>query len=227
VKERPSELSWSGYEPVAVISKEPEELAAGRKLTFEEGYDDLDSLRECAFRGTSGAIFGLVRYVHAPRPGTQLLVKARSLTQATELLAQAVETLDLTMPDLIWIRQELWAGMSAATEAREAARKAKEGAKKGKAGRAKDADSASPPDVAIGLLKPDAALAKVVGSAPMSRQDVTKRLWAYIKRKGLQDKSNRRMINADDALRLLFGGKPQLDMGEVPSIIDRHVKSKR
>lgn len=65
--ERASELSWSGYEPVAVIGKEPEELAIGRTLAFEERYDDLDSMRECTFAGPSGAKFGLVRYVHAPR----------------------------------------------------------------------------------------------------------------------------------------------------------------
>ena len=229
MKGRPSELSASGYEQVAVISKEPEELASGRKLVFEERHDDLDELREATFVGASGAAFALVRYLHAPRPGTQLLVKARHLSQATELLAEAVDTLDLTLPDLIWIHRELWAGMSAATEKRAAERKAKEseeGARAGKrAGRSKKAEVSAPP--AAITLHPDAALSKVVGNGAMSRQDITKKLWSYIKRKGLQDKQNRRMINADDALRPVFGGKAQVHMDEVPALVDKHLKSKR
>ena len=227
--ERASELSWSGYEPVAVIGKEPEELAIGRTLAFEERYDDLDSMRECTFAGPSGAKFGLMRYLHAPRPGgTQLLVKARSLAQATELLAEATAALDLTMPDLIWIRRELWAGMSAATEKREAERKAKsakdEARRAGRAGKKDESPSVTPD---LGRVKADAALAKVVGSGQMSRKEITKKLWSYIKRKGLQDKQNRRMINADDALRPVFGGKPQVSMEDLPKLVDKRLKSGR
>ena len=56
-------------------------------------------------------------------------------------------------------------------------------------------------------MQPSAALSEVVGSKPIPRTEVTKKLWAYIKRKGLQDKKNRRNINADDKLREVFGGK--------------------
>jgi dihydrofolate reductase len=81
--------------------------------------------------------------------------------------------------------------------------------------------------VAATLLYPDSALSKVVGSQAMSRQEITKKLWAYIKRKGLQDKQNRRMINADDALRPLLGGKAQVNMVDLPKLVDKHLKSKR
>jgi hypothetical protein len=76
------------------------------------------------------------------------------------------------------------------------------------------------------LLRPDSALAKAVGSQPMSRMEITKKLWAYIKRKGLQDKKNRRMINADDVLRPVFGGESQVNMADLPSLVDKHIRSK-
>src|SRR5919106_1473536 len=61
-------------------------------------------------------------------------------------------------------------------------------------------------------MKPSAELAAVVGDQPMPRTEITKRLWGYIKRRGLQDDKNRRMINADDNLRPVFGGKRQVSM---------------
>ena len=61
-------------------------------------------------------------------------------------------------------------------------------------------------------MKPDAALAAVVGDKPMPRTEITKKLWQYIKRKGLQDKKNRRMINADANLKVVFNGKSQVSM---------------
>ena len=61
----------------------------------------------------------------------------------------------------------------------------------------------------------------------MSRQEITKKLWAYIKRKGLQDKQNRRIINADDALRAVFGGKSQVNMLELPKLVDKHLKTRK
>jgi len=56
-------------------------------------------------------------------------------------------------------------------------------------------------------MTPSAMLAEVVGPKPMPRTEVTKKLWAYIKKNGLQDKKNKRMINADDNLKAVFGGK--------------------
>jgi dihydrofolate reductase len=81
--------------------------------------------------------------------------------------------------------------------------------------------------VAAAQLYPDSALSKVVGSQAMSRPEITKKLWAYIKRKGLQDKQNRRMVNADNALRPVFGGKAQVNMLDLPKLVDKHLKSKR
>ncbi|HJP56253.1 MAG TPA: SWIB/MDM2 domain-containing protein [Gemmatimonadales bacterium] len=72
-------------------------------------------------------------------------------------------------------------------------------------------------------VRPDATLATVVGSAPLPRTELTKKLWAYIRRKGLQDSKNRRMINADDNLRAVFGGKSQVSMFDMTKLVSRHV----
>ena len=73
-------------------------------------------------------------------------------------------------------------------------------------------------------MTPTAALAAVVGAKAMPRTEVTKKIWAYIKRKGLQDKKNRRMINADDALKTVFGGKKQVSMFEMTKLVNKHLK---
>jgi upstream activation factor subunit UAF30 len=73
-------------------------------------------------------------------------------------------------------------------------------------------------------VQPDATLAAVVGDKPMPRTEVTKKLWAYIKKKGLQDQKNKRMINADDALKAVFGGKKQVSMFEMTKLVSKHVK---
>jgi chromatin remodeling complex protein RSC6 len=73
-------------------------------------------------------------------------------------------------------------------------------------------------------VRPDAALAEIVGSRPLPRTQVTKKLWGYIKRKGLQDKKKRTMINADDKLRAVFGGKRQVTMFEMTKLVSRHLK---
>ena len=73
-------------------------------------------------------------------------------------------------------------------------------------------------------VKPSAALSAVVGSAAMPRTQVTKKLWAYIKKHGLQDKTNRRMINADDALKTVFNGKGQVSMFEMTALVSKHLK---
>lgn len=72
-------------------------------------------------------------------------------------------------------------------------------------------------------MRPSASLSAVVGSSPLPRTEITKRLWAYIKRKGLQDSKNRRMINADDALRPVFGGKRQVSMFEMTKLVNKHL----
>ncbi len=73
-------------------------------------------------------------------------------------------------------------------------------------------------------VQPDAALSAVVGSNPLPRTELTKKLWAYIKRKGLQDKVNKRMINADENLKVVFGGRSKVTMFEMTSLVNKHVK---
>ena len=73
-------------------------------------------------------------------------------------------------------------------------------------------------------MTPSAALSAVVGSKAIPRTEVTKKLWAYIKRKGLQDKKNRRNINADPALKAVFGGKGTVNMFEMTKLVNRHLK---
>ncbi len=73
-------------------------------------------------------------------------------------------------------------------------------------------------------LMPSAALAAVIGSAAQPRTEVTSKLWAYIKKNGLQDKVNRRNINADDKLREVFGGKKQVSMFEMTKLVSKHLK---
>ncbi|MGQ0714311.1 MAG: SWIB/MDM2 domain-containing protein [Gemmatimonadaceae bacterium] len=72
-------------------------------------------------------------------------------------------------------------------------------------------------------MQPDSALAAVVGERPMPRTEITKKLWQYIKRNGLQDAKERRMINADDRLRTVFGGKRQVSMFEMTKLVNRHI----
>jgi upstream activation factor subunit UAF30 len=74
-------------------------------------------------------------------------------------------------------------------------------------------------------VTPDATLAAVVGNKPLPRTEMTKKLWAYIKKNGLQDKKNKRMINADDALKAVFGGKAQVSMFDMTKLVSKHVSS--
>jgi len=73
-------------------------------------------------------------------------------------------------------------------------------------------------------VQPDAKLAAVVGDKAMPRTELTKKLWAYIKKKGLQDSKNRRMINADDNLMAVFNGKKQVSMFDMTKLVSKHVK---
>ena len=74
-------------------------------------------------------------------------------------------------------------------------------------------------------MQPSSDLSAVVGSGAMPRTEVTKKLWQYIKRKGLQDAKNRRMINADDNLRPIFGGSRQVSMFEMTRLVNKHLKN--
>ncbi len=72
-------------------------------------------------------------------------------------------------------------------------------------------------------MQPSTSLAAVVGSSALPRTEVTKKLWAYIKRNGLQDSKNRRAINADEKLRPVFGGKSQVTMFDMTKLVNRHL----
>ena len=85
--------------------------------------------------------------------------------------------------------------------------------------------SARKPNAAF--MKPltlSAALGEVIGSKPMPRTEVTKKLWVYIKKNGLQDAKNRRNINADAKLLAVFGGKKQVSMFEMTKLVSKHLK---
>ena len=74
------------------------------------------------------------------------------------------------------------------------------------------------------MVSPSAALAAVVGAAQLTRAELTKKIWAYIKKNGLQDSKNRRNINADDKLKAVFGGKGTVNMFEMTKLVNKHVK---
>jgi chromatin remodeling complex protein RSC6 len=95
----------------------------------------------------------------------------------------------------------------------------KKAAKKGgkKSGRKPNAAFMKP-------VQPNDKLAAVVGGGAMPRTEITKKLWAYIKRNGLQDKKNRRMINADDKLKAIFGGKGQVNMFQMTALVSKNIK---
>ena len=73
-------------------------------------------------------------------------------------------------------------------------------------------------------LMPSDALAEVIGSKALPRTQVTKKLWDYIKKNKLQDSKNRRMINADEALKKVFSGKRQVSMFEMTKLVSKHLK---
>ena len=107
-------------------------------------------------------------------------------------------------------------------------------AKKAKASKKKVSKAAKKPAKKKSARKPNAAfmkpmtpsstLAGVIGGSAMPRTEVTKKLWGYIKRNGLQDRVNRRMINADDKLRPVFGGRSQVSMFEMTKLVSAHLK---
>jgi len=110
------------------------------------------------------------------------------------------------------------------SSARKSTRKA---AKKGgrKSSRRKSSGKKRTPNAAfMKPMQPSSDLASVVGSSPMPRTEVTKKLWQYIKRKGLQDSKNRRMINADENLRPIFG-RSQVSMFEMTRLVNNHLKN--
>ena len=85
--------------------------------------------------------------------------------------------------------------------------------------------SARKPNAAfMAPLTPSPALGEVVGTKPLPRTEIIKKIWAHIKKNDLQDKKNKRMINADDKLKQVFGGKTQISMFELAKVVNKHVK---
>lgn len=110
-----------------------------------------------------------------------------------------------------------------AKKAKKAAKKAapKKAAKKA----APKKKSARKPNAAfMAALTPSTALADVIGSKAVPRTEIIKKIWDYIKKNKLQDSKNKRMINADAKLKVLFGGKGQVSMFDLAKIVSKHVK---
>jgi upstream activation factor subunit UAF30 len=109
--------------------------------------------------------------------------------------------------------------------AKPAAKKAAPAKAAPKAAAKKPAAAPRKPNAAfMKAMTPSAVLAAVVGAAPLPRTEVTKKVWDYIKKLNLQDAANRRMINADDKLKAVFGGKAQVSMFEMTKLISDHLK---
>ncbi len=72
-------------------------------------------------------------------------------------------------------------------------------------------------------MTPSAALAEIVGAKPLPRTEVTKKVWEYIKKNGLQDSKDRKKINADDKLQAVFGGKKSVNMFEMTKLVNKHL----
>ena len=89
---------------------------------------------------------------------------------------------------------------------------------------AKKATKRKPNAAFMKPVQPSEKLAEVVGSKAIPRTEVTKKLWAYIKKNGLQDKKNKRMIKADDNLKAVFGGKATVNMFEMTKLVSKHLK---
>jgi len=89
---------------------------------------------------------------------------------------------------------------------------------------AKKKSARKPPAAFMRPLTPTGPLAEVVGSKPMPRTEVVKKTWDYIKANKLQDKTNRRMINADAKLKAVFGGKNQVSMFDMAKHISKNLK---
>ena len=114
---------------------------------------------------------------------------------------------------------------AATKTATKAPKKAAKKAAKKTAKKAAPKKSARKPNAAfMAPLNVSPALAEVVGAKPLPRTQIVKKIWEYIKKNNLQDKKNRRMINADEKLKVVFGGKAQISMFELPKAVNSHVK---
>lgn len=118
-----------------------------------------------------------------------------------------------------------------ATKAKPAAKKAakapaaKKAVKKAPAAKKAAKAKRKPNPALMKPVQPDAVLGAVVGTKPAPRGQITKKLWDYIKKNGLQDAKNKRNINADDALKAVFGGKKTVTMFEMTKLVSNHISA--
>lgn len=111
-----------------------------------------------------------------------------------------------------------------AKKAKKAAKKAVKKAVKKVAKKAAKKSARKPNAAFMAALTPSATLAEVIGSKPVPRTEMIKKIWDYIKKNKLQDSKNKRMINADAKLKELFAGKNQISMFDLAKIVSKHVK---
>lgn len=107
----------------------------------------------------------------------------------------------------------------AAKKSAAAAKKPAAAAKKSAGGAAKRKPNAA----FMKAMTPSSQLAEIVGDKPVPRTEIVKKIWAYIKKNGLQDAKEKRMINADDKLKAVFGGKKQVSMFEMTKLVNKHL----
>jgi upstream activation factor subunit UAF30 len=107
---------------------------------------------------------------------------------------------------------------------KKAAKKAAKAAPKKAAKKAAKKSARKPNAAFMAPLTPSPALAEVIGTKPVPRTEIIKKIWDYIKKNKLQDAKNRRMINADAKLKTVFAGKGQISMFELAKVINKHVK---
>jgi len=100
----------------------------------------------------------------------------------------------------------------------------KKGSSKASSKKSSKAGGRKPNAAFMRAVQPSSDLAAIVGSNPIPRTEITKKVWDYIKKNKLQDDKNRRMINADDKLKVVFGGKKQVSMFEMTKLINNHLK---
>ena len=112
---------------------------------------------------------------------------------------------------------------SAAPKTKAAAKPAKAAAKPAKKAAAPKKSARKPNAAFMRPVTPSATLAEVVGAKPIPRTEVTKKLWQYIKKNGLQDQANRRQINADAKLKAVFGGKSSVNMFAMTKLVSNHL----
>jgi chromatin remodeling complex protein RSC6 len=115
-------------------------------------------------------------------------------------------------------------GEQMAKKAKKAAKKAAKPAARKTAKKAAKKSARKPNAAFMRPVTPSPTLAAVIGDKPIPRTEVTKRLWAYIKKNGLQDAKNRRQINADDKLKPIFGGKASVSMFDMTKLVGKHLK---